>query len=184
MIYRRLTGFALFLCLSFAGFSQSAPTANYALAARFSPAKVNKMLFSTSVDPHWLKLSDRFWYVYENREGKNWYIVDAARSSKRTMFDPVKLAAEITRIVKDPFDGQHLPITNLKFNADENSIRFEILSTQDDDKKDTAKATTTTGGRRGGNGGGRPGAPAGGARKKTFFFEYNLNTGVLTELKE
>ena len=39
---------------------QPAPKkANYALAARFAPGKISKMLFSTSVDPHWLKLSDR-----------------------------------------------------------------------------------------------------------------------------
>ncbi|MCG2616555.1 DPP IV N-terminal domain-containing protein [Terrimonas sp. NA20] len=187
MIYRRLSGFALFLSMSFTAFSQSTPTANYALAARFSPTKVNKMLFSTSVDPHWLKLSDRFWYVYENRDGKNWYIVDAAKNSKRQLFDPVKLAAEITRIVRDPFDGQHLPITNLKFTADENSIRFEILSTLDEEKKDTSKTQAGAAAGRGGRGGaaGRPGAPApGGKSKKTFFFEYNLNTGVLTEMKD
>ena len=29
--------------------------ANYALAARFSPNKVQKMIFSLNVDPHWLK---------------------------------------------------------------------------------------------------------------------------------
>ena len=89
--------------------------ANYALAARFSPDKISKMLFSTSVDPHWLKLSDRFWYVYETREGKTWYIVDAkdAKNGKRPLFDHARLAAEITKIVKDPFDAQHLPIEKL-----------------------------------------------------------------------
>src|SRR6218665_166606 len=187
MIYRRLSGFALFLCFFLAGFSQSTPQANYALAARFSPTKGNKMLFSTSVDPHWLKLSDRFWYTYENREGKNWYIVDALKGSKRPMFDPVKLAAEITRIVKDPFDGQHLPITNLKFTTDENSVRFEILSTLDEEKKDTSKTQGAAGAGRRGGAGGRAGAPGAGTAaksKKTFFFEYNLNTGILTELKD
>jgi len=29
--------------------------ANYDLAARFSPKKLDKMIFSLSVDPHWLK---------------------------------------------------------------------------------------------------------------------------------
>jgi dipeptidyl-peptidase 4 len=150
---------------------------NYALAARFSPDKVNKMLFSTSVDPHWLKLTDRFWYVYETREGKTWYIVDALKGGKRAMFDHAKLAAEITKIVKDPFDAQHLPIEKLKFTKDENSIQFEIKSTIDEVKKDTAAART------GGRGGARPGAPAA-TEKKIFYFEYNLNTAVLTELKD
>jgi dipeptidyl-peptidase-4 len=51
---------------------------NYLLAARFSPKKIGKMVFSTSVDPHWLKLSNRFWYSYESGEGSKWYIVDPA----------------------------------------------------------------------------------------------------------
>jgi len=155
--------------------------ANYALAARFSPDKISKMLFSTSVDPHWLKLSDRFWYMYETREGKVWYIVDAkdAKSGKRLLFDHANLAAEITKIVKDPFDAQHLPIEKLKFTKDENSIQFEIKSTIDEIKKDTAAART---GRNGG--GSRPGGAPATTDKKIFYFEYNLTTGVLTELKD
>lgn len=161
---------------------QSAPVkGNYALASRFSPDKVNKFLFSTSVDPHWLKLSDRFWYVYENREGKYWYVVDAAKGTKRPMFDQVRLAAELTKIVKDPFDAQHLPIENLKFNADENSIQFEVKSTIDEVKKDTTTASTGTN-RRGARGTGTQ--PAASTGKKIFFFEYNLITGQLTELKD
>ena len=117
---------------------------NYALAARFSPDKISKMLFSTNVDPHWLKLSDRFWYVYETREGKYWYIVDAARGTKQKLFDNAKLAAEITKIVKDPFDAQHLPIERLKFIKDENSIQFEVKSSVDEIKKDTAKRSEQT----------------------------------------
>lgn len=167
--------------LSVALFAQqpAAKKGNYALAARFAPEKINKMLFSTSVDPHWLKLTDRFWYVYETREGKTWYIVDATKGGKRAMFDHAKLAAEITKIVKDPFDAQHLPIEKLKFTKDENSITFEIKSTIDELKKDTA--TARTGGR--GVAGARPGAPAA-TEKKIFYFEYNLNTAVLTELKD
>lgn len=168
--------------LSVALFAQqpAAKKGNYALAARFSPEKISKMLFSTSVDPHWLKLTDRFWYVYETREGKTWYIVDATntKGGKRAMFDHAKLAAEITKIVKDPFDAQHLPIEKLKFTKDENSITFEIKSTIDEVKKDTVAART------GGRGAGaRPGAPAA-TEKKIFYFEYNLNAAVLTELKD
>jgi hypothetical protein len=44
---------------------QTLQKGNYELAARFSPDKLKKMIFSTSVDPHWMKKSDRFWYEYE-----------------------------------------------------------------------------------------------------------------------
>ena len=141
--------------------------ANYELAARFSPKKIEKMVFSTSVDPHWMKNSNRFWYVYESREGKKWVVVDPVKMIKTPMFDNDKLAAALTRIVKDPFDGQHLNIENLKFVKDENWIRFEVKSTLDVEKKDTTKKTAV-----------------GAKEKKQFFFEYNISKDSLVELKD
>jgi dipeptidyl aminopeptidase/acylaminoacyl peptidase len=147
--------------------TNSVTKGNYALAARFSPKKLEKLVFSTIVDPHWLKKSDRFWYMYETPAGKKWYIVDPARASKQELFDNAKLAALITAQVKDPFDAQHLGIENLKFIKDENTIQFEIKSTEEIEKKDSTKKPPTTT-----------------KEKKTFYFEYNLLTGVLTELKD
>ena len=49
---------------------QTAVKANYQLAARYSPKKQDKLLFSTIVDAHWLKRGNRFWYTYETTEGK------------------------------------------------------------------------------------------------------------------
>jgi dipeptidyl aminopeptidase/acylaminoacyl peptidase len=157
----------LLTCSIVCAAQQHSTKANYTLAARFNPDKVNKMLFSTGVDPHWLKLTDRFWYVYETREGKYWYIVDAAKGSKQTLFDNAKLAAEITKVVKDPFDAQHLPIEKLKFIKNESAIQFEVKSSIDVEIKDTTKK------------GGEPKK-----EKRVFAFEYNLATGVLTELKD
>jgi dipeptidyl-peptidase-4 len=138
---------------------------NYQLASKFSADKIKRMVFSTSVDAHWLKLSNKFWYSYETSEIKNWYIVDPALHSKKKMFDNEKLAAEITLIVKDPFDAQHLPIENLKFTKDEKSIQFELKSTIDVVKKDRKDKKA-----------------ADSLEKKTFYFTYNLQTNKLAEL--
>src|ERR1700753_1626963 len=100
------------------------------------------MLFSTVADVHWLKKSDRFWYVYETTEGKKWWIVDPVKAEKKAMFDNDKLAAAITLIVKDPFDAKHLGLDSLKFIKDENWIQFEVKSTQDVEKKDGEKKDT------------------------------------------
>jgi dipeptidyl aminopeptidase/acylaminoacyl peptidase len=138
--------------------------ANYDLAARFSPKKLDKMIFSLSVDPHWLKQSNKFWYTYETSEGKQWMIVDPVKNEKKSMFDKDQLAASLTRIIKDPFDAQHLPIDSLKFIKDENWIQFEVKSSIEIDKpgaKKDAKAEKI---------------------KKVFYFEYNLNTAQLNEL--
>ncbi len=154
---------------------QTTTKANYPLAARFSSKKLEKMVFSTSVDPHWLKKSDRFWYVFETTDGKSWYIVDPVKGEKKQMFDNAKLAAEITKIVKDPFDAQHLPIDSLRFVKDENWIQFEIKSTLEVEKKDTSAKKDTVSK--------KPATPPV-KEKKTFYFEYNLTTGQLVELTD
>ncbi|WP_158828119.1 S9 family peptidase [Mucilaginibacter lacusdianchii] len=140
---------------------------NYQLASRFSPGKIRKMVFSTSVDAHWLKSSDRFWYAYETNNGKNWYIVDPSSRSKKLLFDNAKLAAAITMIVKDPFDAQHLPIENLKFTKDEKTIQFELKSSVEQVKKDRKDKKA-----------------ADSLEKKTFYFQYNLQNQQLAELEK
>lgn len=163
------------LLISVACSSQSSEKANYQLASRFSTAKLNKMVFSTSVDPHWLKRSDRFWYEYETTAGKKWYIVDPAKAEKKFLFDNARLAARLTMIVKDPFDAQHLPIDSLRFIKDENWIQFEIKSTEEVVVKDsTAKKDSSSR---------RPAAPPK-KERKTYYFEYNIVTGELIELKD
>src|SRR3954471_12088519 len=142
--------------------------ANYAGAARFSPKKLDKMVFSTSVDPHWLKKSDRFWYTYETTNGKMWWIVDPAKGEKKVLFDNAKLASQLTAIVKDPMDAQHLTIDSMRFVRDENWIQFEVKSTEDSVIKDTTA---------------KKGAPPK-TEKKRYFFEYNINTGQLVHLSE
>eukprot|EP01133_Synstelium_polycarpum_P009402 gene9402-11009_t len=141
------------------------PKANYQLASRFSPAKLKKIVYSTSVDPHWLKLSNRFWYVYETPAGKQWYMVDPAAKSKKAIFNLANLAAEITTIVRDPFDAQHLPIEELKFSKDEKSITFELKSTIEELKKDRKDKKA-----------------ADSMQKKVFFFNYDIASAKLTEV--
>ena len=153
----------LLLLVSFVGFSQQ--KANYALAARFSPKKLDKMLFSLSVDPHWLKQSNRFWYIYETSEGKKWILVDPLKNEKKVMFNNDKIAAELTKIIKDPFDGQHLPIDSIKFIKDENWIQFEVKSSIEINKDEEVKKDIKSE-----------------KIKKIFYFEYNLITEQLNEL--
>ena len=108
--------------------AQVAPNPNYDLAARYSPDQMKKMVFSTNVSPHWLKNTDRFWYLYETSEGKKWYIVDPAKTSKTLLFDNVMIAAEMSRLTGDPFDAKHLDIEKLKFIKDETTLQWQVKS--------------------------------------------------------
>jgi dipeptidyl-peptidase-4 len=188
---RMLTLWLLLIAVTLDAQQTPAVTANYQLTARFSSKKLAKMIFTTQVEPHWLKRTNRFWYVYETTEGRKWYIVDPAKAEKKILFDNDKLAALISRIVKDPFEAKHLGLDSMRFIKDENWIQFEVKSSQDIDKKDSAagggntEGGGTVGGGRGGRRGGGVGAAAagaGGQEKKIYYFEYNLLDGTLNEL--
>src|SRR5690606_22114629 len=149
--------------------------ANYQLASQFSPEKLRKMIFSTGVSPNWLKKGDLFWYVYETSAGKKWYLVDPAQRKKEPLFDNADFAAQLTRIVKDPFDAQHIEIRGIRFSDDASSFRFEVQST-----KDTVKSKEER--ERGARGGAGRGADS--TTKKVFYLEYNLASKKIVELAD
>lgn len=144
--------------------------ANYRLASQFSPSKLRTMIFSTDVRPNWINHSDKFWYEYTTSEGKRYYLVDPAKRKKEELFDHADLAAQITRIVKNPADKQNLGLFNLKFTDDEQHIRFEVRSTKDtvkseeEIKKLKNKSDTL--------------------KKKTYYLEYNLANKTLKEISD
>lgn len=114
---------------------QQAPSTNptaaalepdFALAARFVPSEVSKLVFDTEVRPHWFELSDRFWYSYETPEGTHYWVVDPVRKSKAPLFDNARLAAQLSTLTNFPYDAQNLPIENLKLVKKDTALQFDI----------------------------------------------------------
>ncbi|MDP5230272.1 MAG: prolyl oligopeptidase family serine peptidase [Cellulophaga sp.] len=114
------------------------PTPNYRAAAKYSPTNLGKLVHSTSVNPHWLKNGNRFWYQYKTTDGSKYYIVDADNRSKRELFDNEKMAKWLTELTRDPYDAKHLPKFDFEFVKNETAIRFYVTSTEkvDEEKKD------------------------------------------------
>ena len=137
----------------------------YLQAEKFTGEKLKTMLFSTAVDPHWFQQGNRFWYMYKTSEGVFWYVVDPAAARKEQLFDRDELASQLSEIVQDPFDAQHLPLLNLKAKEDGHTFTFEIRSTRD--AKPEKKGEKV-----------KPG------EKEMFYFSYDLNTRKLTHLKD
>lgn len=54
----------------------------YLQAEKFTQSKLNTMLFSTTVDPHWFQKGNNFWFEYKTSEGTFWYVVDPAAKTK------------------------------------------------------------------------------------------------------
>lgn len=144
--------------------------ANYQLAAKFSPEKLKKMIFSTSIKPNWINFSDRFWYDYASPQGRNWYFVNPALKKKELLFNNDDIAAQITKIVKNPVDAQHLELQGLRFTKDEKKLRFQVQSTQDtvkskDEIQKLKNKSDTT-------------------KKKLFYLEYDLATKSVLEISD
>ncbi|MBR3912597.1 MAG: DPP IV N-terminal domain-containing protein, partial [Alistipes sp.] len=144
-----------------------------ALAERFTASKLENMLFSTTVDPHWFKSGEKFWYSYKTSEGTRWYVVDPATRKRSELFDHDKLAAELTEIVKDPFIAAQLPITNLEVDEDGQTFTFEVRSSQDAKPKKLSKEDSLAGKK-----------PKKVRGKEIFYFSYDSKTQKLTHLKD
>ena len=139
------------------------PANRYELAERFTASKLQNMLFSTTIDPHYFKSGEKFWYSYKTSTGTKWYVVDPATRKREPMFDHVKMASQLSEIMQDPFIAEQLPILNLDVEEDGNTFTFEVKSSQD------AVAEKGKKGRR---------------EKQTYYFSYDFQTKQLTHLKD
>ncbi|MBR5275197.1 MAG: S9 family peptidase, partial [Bacteroidales bacterium] len=91
-----------------------------------------------------------------------WYVVNPSAKTKSLLFDRDEIAAQLTEIVKDPYEARHLPIRNLKAKEDGRTFTFEVTSSKDAPKDDKKK----------------------GPKKEVFYFSYDFPTQKLTHLKD
>lgn len=109
---------------NYSGFAQ----ANFELAERFTGEKTGKMVGSTQVFPRWIEDTDRFWYIYENGNGKNWYYVDAAQATQRLLFDQEEMASQLAEIFNRPFNAKDLDLKGFEYDTDKNLFTFHVDS--------------------------------------------------------
>jgi dipeptidyl-peptidase-4 len=166
--------------------SESAPKANYELAARWMAAKVRKLVFDGPVTPHWMETGDRFWYSYQTPKGTRFYIVDPAKKAKISMFDHAKMAGILTAATGIPYDSEHLPIRNLKLVKHDTVAQFEVQVPRDavipGEKKPAGgqQQQQQQGRQGGGQRAGGPPAQGTQANMKSIYFEYELGSDKLT----
>ncbi|MDP4217487.1 MAG: DPP IV N-terminal domain-containing protein [Bacteroidota bacterium] len=160
----------LTLLCSFRGICQApVAKANYKLAALWKTIPYS-LEAGGSVFVTWFKNTNRCWYEWPTEKGNKWYVVDAVKKTKSELFDTEKMAADISRIVKDPIDAQHLNLM-IKNGKTENTISFEYKSTALEDAKPDPKDSSAKS---------KPAAK----QNKTFYFEYNYVTRQLKEIKQ
>ncbi len=117
---------AFMLIFGLKGYAQQ--KGNFEQALKFTPEKINKLMGTTTLLPHWLKDEDKFWYTYTTPQGKNWYIVDAARKIKNLLFDHNDIASQLAEIFKKPFNSKDLPLNDFKYDKDKKLFSFNVDS--------------------------------------------------------
>ena len=142
-------------------------TSNYMLAERFSTNRLNKMLFSTQVTPLWFSQSDKFVYQYKTSQGDKMYLVDPILGKKKEILDMDQLAMQLTEIIKDPFDGQHVMMESLDLR-DDRYLVFSVSSSQD---RVFANDSSEVAMRKRGS-------------KQVFFFQYDINSQKIEDVTE
>ncbi len=190
------------------GARSTTPTPNYDLASAWTSQKVSKLVFDTTVTPRWLETSDRFWYAYQTRDGRRFYLVDPLKKTKGPLFDHAKMAAALTSITGLPYDAQHLPFSSVRFIKDDAAFEFDLQVPRDTVVNTPPKKITTTeqGSGKGGDldvldderdmmsdgddpqqgqrGRGAGGRGAAQSRNKSLHFEYNMATAKLTFVED
>jgi dipeptidyl aminopeptidase/acylaminoacyl peptidase len=153
-------------------------SANYELATRFAPHNLEDLVHDFTVDPQWIEGGESFWYEFETADGKRFWIVDPEAGTRREIFDRDRLAAELTRITGDPWDGKHLPIENIRF-VDQNTLQFDVRSSQDEeeDEEEEIEEEMEQQDVEEGDEDEEP-------EKKIFHFEFDVTTQTLRELED
>lgn len=106
------------------------PTANFELAERFTAANMQRMTGSTSLSANWIEDQDRFWYEWKDSVGTHWYFVDAARRTKRPLFDRDEMAAQLSQQFNRGFNARSLDLKDFKFDTDRGLFTFHVDSVE------------------------------------------------------
>lgn len=161
-----------------------APKANWALANRFSTAALRAITYTNGVQPRFLGQSDTMWYNWRDRNGSRFvlFVPSPTGGTKRPLFDPAKMAQQLTLLSKKPYDAMNLPFQTVTFLKSHKAFRFTVdtvryeweLSTETlkglgrPPRTPAADEERDAGGGFGGGGGGGGGRGGGAADPRNF----------------
>jgi dipeptidyl aminopeptidase/acylaminoacyl peptidase/uncharacterized protein (DUF885 family) len=98
----------------------------YARADRLLEERKDRV-FKTSLTPHWLNDSGRFWYRNDLRGGvKEFILIDAVSGTRRPVFDHARLAISLSSAAGKDYLAEHLPFDEIEFVDDGKALRFRV----------------------------------------------------------
>lgn len=118
----------LLLLLFFSFEVEARQTANFELAERFTADNMRNMTGSTFLNARWIEDEDRFWYQWEDGDGKRWVYVDAARREMRPLFDTQDMAAQLSETFNRGFNAKDLDLRGFDYDTDRGFFTFHVDS--------------------------------------------------------
>jgi len=106
------------------------PAANWDLSNKFTTQALQRVTYSSTLQPRWIGKTDSMWYNWRDRAGATFYLVYPPTKTRRPLFDHVKLAAALATAHHKPYEPGALPFTALNFTKDHKAIRFTVDSTR------------------------------------------------------
>ncbi len=134
------------------------PKPNYELASRWTSAKVGKSCSRRRSRRTGSSSAIASGTTTKRRRGMKWWVVDPVKKTKAPMFDNAKMAAQLTRMLRTPYDAQHLPIIDDQFIKNDTKIRFSVSLPRESKVEDATgeRARRHDADRAGATGAGRP----------------------------
>lgn len=87
----------------------------YRRAAYFLSDNIQKEIFHLEVIPNWVDGYNAFWHQTYTEDGKRFFITDVSERTTTEAFNHNALAALMNELTDNQIDGQHLPISQVKF---------------------------------------------------------------------
>ena len=112
----------------FAFTAQAQQTPNFELAERFTAENMQNMTGSTFLNARWIEDEDRFWYEWEDTNGKRWVFVDADDETMRPLFDRNEMAAQLSETFSRGFNAKDLDLKDFDYDTDRQLFTFHVDS--------------------------------------------------------
>ena len=101
---------------------------NWTLANRFSTTALRAITYTQAVQPRFLGKTDSMYYNWKDRNGNRFmlFVPSPTGGTKRLLFDPAKLAEQLTLLSKKPYDATNLPFQTITFLKSHKAFRFTV----------------------------------------------------------
>ncbi|MDX9929120.1 MAG: DPP IV N-terminal domain-containing protein [Bacteroidales bacterium] len=113
--------------------SLAAQQANFRAAEKYTSANLRpttgdlSLSFGGNGNAGWIGDFDIFWYSFKTPSGKSYYYVDAAKRTKRLLFDSKYMAAQMQLLTKKNYNFRDLPIRQITFE-EKSSTKFTFVA--------------------------------------------------------